>query len=385
MTGFTECIIKFRFSPFIAIASLFFSSPIWALGFGEITLHSRIGEPLSAEVLLHGHASQQISTTCFSLTPLPNAELPVVAAASIRLIRTGQNFRLLISGRQAMTEPIFLIGLRAACGVDLRRDYILMPAAPLAPDSHQPNTPSPAVNRISSQKTVNFQRWPADDGDTLESIAEAQAPNNPTEQQRLLNAMQRANPDLRSSKILSRGTLVRIPNLIQPPPTPPDTGEARPTPRPARTVQQSKLAGIDQRGTDRLSLGSEPESFKTEQAERIQQHKLSEIEGQMLRLETTLHTLSQQVDNLNTALEVTAEATLLRQKLQAVQAEALGGKQSSSTPIETTHIASASNQTGISNWLELLLSALAGGGLSAGIAHLLERRRIRRIEATRPT
>ena len=112
-------------------AALLSVTPAWAIGFGDIILHSRIGEPLRAEVPITAEADDHLETTCFSLAPLNGSDLPVISGAKTKLVREGARYRLHITGSKPISEPIFLIGLRAGCGVDLQRDYVLMPAEPL--------------------------------------------------------------------------------------------------------------------------------------------------------------------------------------------------------------------------------------------------------------
>lgn len=387
------CIINSKFLRCSAIGALFFSNYACALGFGEITLHSRIGEPLRAEVALHGSDNQEVETACYSLTPLRGSDLPVVTNARTRLVRAGQDFRLLITGGQPISEPVFMIGLRASCGVDLQRDYVLMPAAPLAL-SENPRQPSiAAVDLASRKKTGSTREWPAHDGDTMESIAESQAPGSIIEQRRLLAAMQRANPGLQPEQILTEGTAVRIPNLAQRitaeqpldpeaqvlPPRP-QSKERPPAPRAKKPVRRDTLAELDIKGADRVMLGAEPEALKPGELAVAQRNEVSDMDGRMLKMETSLRSLNLQVENLNTAVEVTAEAMALRQKLQAAQAQLAQDKaeptikpagNSAAIPA-TTAQATDNSRTG--NWLELLFSALAGGLIAGAIAHLLGKR-----------
>ena len=91
-----------------------------------------MGEPLRAEATIYASDNDEIARACFSLAPAHNAELPVISAARTRVIRNGEAFRLLITGGQPISEPVFIISLRASCGVELKRDYVVMPEAPLS-------------------------------------------------------------------------------------------------------------------------------------------------------------------------------------------------------------------------------------------------------------
>lgn len=330
MTGW---IINFRISRCGAFCTVLFSTQAGALGFGELTLHSRIGEPLRAEVSVHGSDHQEIENACFSLPPLPAAELPVVTLARTRLTRNGREFRLLIIGSQPISEPVFMIGLRASCGVDLQRDYVLMPEAPLMQDESRQNLPIAAVEKATGQKLAKRREQPADDTEV------------PAE---------KAAPSAGSSRA---------------------PGNAPPSaPRPKKTISRNTLAELGMKGGDRVLLSAEPDSLPHGELALAPRRELTEMDDRMLRLETSLHSLNQQVDSLSTALEVTAETAALRQKLQAAQAEQ--SRNDSEITVKarapTSHEPEGAN---LGNWLELLLSALAGGCISGGIAHLLSRRR----------
>ena len=368
-----------------ALSAALFSSMASAVGFGEINLLSRVGEPLRAEVPVLTRAGEEIETVCFSLAALPGSDLPVVSAARTRLVRNGQNYRLLITGNQPIVEPVFTIALRASCGADLQRDYILMPAPPLMLAETSREIPLPAAS-APPRKTGNFREWRARDGDTLEGIAESQAPANETEQRRWLAAMQQANPDIALDTVLAEGTPVRIPNVRNRTANKRNTGaEALPTarhatadeapaPRPKKPRPESNLATPAGRGTDRVILGTPPEELKPGEKAVPAPATLSQMEERMLKLETTLHLLNQEVDKLNSALVLTTEALAAQHKLQAAQA-----LQASPNVPPAVQAAVATppkpDRPSQDNWLELLISALVGGGIAAGLAHVLGRRR----------
>lgn len=361
-----------------------------AVGFGEIVLHSRVGEALRAEVPLLAGAGEPIETACFSLAPLPGSELPAVSNARIRLVRSGTAYRLLISGTRPIAEPIFVIGLRANCGVDLQRDYVLMPAAPVmlaAADGEAP----PPIASTPPRKSGNYREWQAHDGDTLASIAESQAPDG-AEQRRLLLAMKRANPGLAPDEPLPEGTSIRIPNL-RPRPTgersaPPSSNAPRPQhwqreeappPRPKKPAKAEPAPSQTEKGGDRLVLGKPPEDLRPGEKATPPRASLNEMEERMLKLETTLQVLNQEIDKLNSALALTTEALAIQNKIQAAQSAPPAPPAPNAAPAVKAGVAAPPpvDRSSQNNWLELLFSALAGGGVAAGMAHLLSRRRRR--------
>jgi len=370
------------------LAALLLSTQVQAVGFGEMVLHSRVGEALRAEVpLLLGEGESIHSTACFSLAPMDGSDLPVVSSARTQLLRTGNKYRLLITGSKPIAEPVFVIGLRAACGFDLQRDYTLMPAEPLMTAEVASQAPSPSLPFAPAGKrqSRNYSEWQAAEGDTLESVAEAAAPDNMAQQQRLLSALKRANPDLIPGHPMSSGQRFRMPNIRQTKPAESDALAQTQRPRLARSSERIQAAPDtpgaakaaprpETGGSDRVVLGAPPEDAVAKPNTPPPRGSMAEMEDRMLRLETTLHQLNQEVEKLNKALELTAETMAAQQKLQLAQA--LQTRAAADGSLVTANTApGAAQPTTRDSWLELLLSALIGGGIAAGLAHLLGRRR----------
>ena len=367
-----------------ALIAILFPGGASAVGFGDIVLHSRIGEPLLAEVPILAGNGEALDAACFSLAQIGGSDLPVVVNARFRLARNGPTARLTITGTQPVAEPIFVIGLRAHCGIDLQRDYVLMPSPPMmlaetASDAARVSTP--AATPIG--KSRNYREWSARRGDTLESIADAQTADNPAEQQRLLTAIKRANPDLGADEALAEGTTVRIPTLARRPASRPaasadapakprpQLAEA-PAPRPKKAVAPAVPAATAG-GPDRIVLGAAPDDLRPEAKPARGPSSAGEVEERMLKLESTLNQLNQEVEKLNTALALATEALAIQQKLMTAQIQqsppAAAPALSAAAPTPA-----APEQSSRGNWLELLFSALIGGGVAAGLAHVLSRR-----------
>jgi Tfp pilus assembly protein FimV len=371
--------INFRLRIQLALCATLTSFNAAAVGLGDITLHSRVGEPLRAEVPVFTDEAQRIDNACFSLAPLRGSDLPVITSAKTRLVRIGSDYRLIITGTQPVGEPVFVIGLRASCGIELQRDYVLMPAPPLSSTTEA--IPDATVHTPKKAKTTNTTEWQAREGDTLESIAEAKSNGRISEQRRLLSGLKRANPELVPEQYLSEGTLVNIPNMTRrvPAETPaslpstdiaPTTPDVPPPPRPKKKPKPTPPTNPS--GGDRIVLGGDPEILNPGELAIAPRSELSQMEDRMLRMETTLRTLNLQVDNLNAAIEVTAETIALRQKLEAAQAS------SKETPVTLTATPLPAPPTppennDLANWLELIISALIGGLIASGLAYLLSR------------
>lgn len=122
-----------------AFSLVLLSLPVAAAGFGEMTLLSRLGEPLQAEVEVIGDDRQAVNSACFSLARISDSDLPALTTAHIRLVREEGRARLFITSPQPVSDPVFVLGLRAGCGVALQRDFVLMPALPpVTPPENQP-------------------------------------------------------------------------------------------------------------------------------------------------------------------------------------------------------------------------------------------------------
>lgn len=298
-----------------------------AVGFGEINLHSRIGEPIRAELPILS-SGDQLDVACFSLGNVPGADFPVITAGRLRLVRIGQDYRLIITGSKPIAEPIYLISVRAACGIDLQREYILLPSPPLAAarteyDDEAAPTPPPATPPRKARRVPDT--WQQDEsGEPIKPVAKPRRPKNT------------------------------------------DTASA-PAKRPAPRETLASLAS----GNDRVILGSAPEALPSGSSDPLA--PVNALEERLLKMETSLHLLNEEVDKLNTALTLNAESRTMRQKLQDMQAQA-------TPPGFLPNVQAAPPQAPNSNsgsadgWVELVLGVLLGGSVSATVAHLVSRR-----------
>lgn len=365
-----------------ALGATIFSGYASAVGFGDMTLHSRIGQPIRAEVPVIAASGEALDTACFTLAAPPGADLPVITGARVRLIRNQNGYRLLIVGHKPVAEPIFMIGLRANCGFDLQRDYVLMPEAPTS----LADMPAPPESPATPGPSAKTRTWRASEGETLESIAAALAAGDNSQQQRTLSALRRANPGLSTEEVLAEGTSVRLPApKRRPPPADVEAGDAArrearsyaKAERPAPAVKKeappvTEPARRPESASDRLVLGAPPTDLKPGDKAAPQRASLSEMEERMLKLEGTLRTLSQEVDKLNQALTLTTEALVAQNQLQLAQ----GTQQPTvAAAVAAPSAPSAPANSATGNWLELLLSALLGGGIAVGLAGWLGRRR----------
>lgn len=293
-----------------------------ALGLGEINLQSRIGEPLRAEIQLLA-AGERLDPGCFSLAAVPGSDLPVITAGRVELRRGSQGDHLLITGRAPVAEPVFMINVKVACNFDLQREYTLLPLPPEIPALGE----TVAAMTDPAPKKVRRAR------PSPPAEADGESSRNP--------------PDTRQAA--SEGATAMPPAARKPRPP-----VARPT---------------DQ---DKLLLGAALDALPPPGA-GDPLAPVNAIEERMLKMETTLHLITAQVDKLDAALALNAEARAMRQQLQDMQARQGAAIQplAEAAPPPAPPVRGDSSHDG---WVELVLGILLGGSVSATVAHLVSRR-----------
>lgn len=322
------------------LASTLLSGTAGAAGLGEINLHSRIGEELLAEIPLTGNARDINDAACFTLTPIPGADLPVITNARIRLVQNRNGTHLLLIGSKPLAEPVFSINLRAGCGIDLQRTYVLMPEAPLPVTTTVENSPAPRP--VASQQAAPSP-----------TKAPASKASPAPDRSRLTANSKKASASPQATE--------RRPPANLTAPRPQEISERAP-----RSTQAIPSTG------DRLVLSAAPVDFGTAENPPAAGNPGSELEQRVLRMETSLSTLNQEMDALHTSLTLSTEMLAAKHELQLAQ--------SLQQPAITTSApapAAARKGSG-NNWLQLLLSTLVGGLVAAGVAHFVSRRQTAR-------
>jgi len=294
-------LIKFFFALNVALLC----KQAGAVGFGEISLQSRVGQPLQATVRLLISDGETFDRRCFALAAPRDTELPGIPSAKVRGDRAGEHWQLIITTAEPISEPVFALALRTICGTELRRDYTLIPEAPLP----QAEIERPVVAIASRPRPASA-------------------------------AKPLGNNEISSAAHLST-SLGEIPARRKRGSRPP----SRPT-KPATTGDRLLLGGPV------LPEGAEPPADNP-----------GGDEERLLKLEMSLQHLTQELDQINSALNLKSESLALQQKLKLAQA----------LPAPTTE-GNPRPPNGRA-WLELLLSAIVSGAITTGIAHLLSRRR----------
>ena len=326
--------MKSRWMRFSAVAATIISSHAGAAGFGEIRLQSHIGENLRADVPVYLTNPEAIDSACFSLAPLAGADLPVETSARLRLVRNDSGYRLMIVGNRPISEPLFMIGLRAQCGIDLQRDYVLMPEAPSSLAEAPAEAPPARPNSPLAQRTPPRSA----------QVADARADDRPA-------GAEASRPPVQKSA-----------------PKPP--------------LRKAKAAGVA-KAADHLVLGAPPSEVPAGKKQAAQWSTLGEMDERMLKLENSLQSLSQEVDKLNAALALATEALAAQQKLQEAQRQ-LAARPASTAGLAMAASVSPEAPSSRNNWLELLLGTLIGGAVAGGVASYLGRRKRRTIHSELP-
>ena len=267
-----------------------------ALGLGQITVLSRLGARFQAEVELLGlPADNRPIAECFRLSAPGNPEsgIPALTQGRVTIERQGNRVRLLISSDQFISDPILQISIRAGCGAEVVRDYMLI-IDPLETKAAKPATSLPATSATSKiPVTVDSRpaaaarpasdaypdRWQASDGESAQSITRHLFPRQPSAQRRFLKALQLANPEIdmgvSGETPLSAGTPLTIPDTrrgVRPvKPLEKELGrpvvveqplpaEPAPVPAPVKKEKRRPAAALvsTDRMSDRLSISGTP-------------------------------------------------------------------------------------------------------------------------------
>lgn len=197
-----------------------------ALGLGEITVLSRLGERLRAEVpLVESSSENRAAADCFRLASIAeaDAELPALARGKITLERTGGRARLLITSDRAIQEPALQLSVRVGCGAELVRSYaLLIDPAPGDAAVLPPGTPLSFREQSAPANAASPGRnaWQPAAGESARSLAQSLFPRQQAAQRRFLRDIQAANPDInlgpQGDASLPAGAALRLPANSRP-------------------------------------------------------------------------------------------------------------------------------------------------------------------------
>lgn len=100
-----------------------YSNVSFALGIGEITVKSHLGEPLSAEISITD-VEKTPDINCFSITDL-NAP-PAFGKSVVALRQYERSYQLSIRTHEAIIDPILNLHLVHNCNPSIIRDYVIL-------------------------------------------------------------------------------------------------------------------------------------------------------------------------------------------------------------------------------------------------------------------
>lgn len=334
-----------------------------AAGFGELRLLSGIGQPLHVEIPISGLDAASANLACYSLVRSSTSGLPAIGDASIKLSRQGNQLLLLITGRQPVSEPALALTIRAGCGADFQREYLLLPEPPLLVAATAP----PATGEgTAAPIRPGTRTLAARDGETLSDIAQRLRPDWPEGQRRLLAFLAQRNPAWAGGQAIPGGREIVLPRRLQQskptnaeaPPTLPSVAKAPANP----LTRPSPMAQTETR-SDRVVVKPAPAEFlKTPGADTLEEAtRISgELNQRIAKMEATVAALQKEVAAIDQAMSLAMEAEALRQQIQQAEAKP-------ATPV--TPPAVALPQAVTATTAAILPSAPDSGGL--GLSDLL--------------
>ena len=146
----------------IAILTPLWSLSAGAVGLGDLTARSNLGEPLRAEIRLLSLGGIELDPNCVRrVSPADNDDMPWIRSARIRVAGD----RLIVTTREPVNHPIAMLGIQLGCESPLRRDYpiLLQPpvghrAAVSPPEISAAQVASAASSRASSSNWHSAER-----------------------------------------------------------------------------------------------------------------------------------------------------------------------------------------------------------------------------------
>lgn len=123
------------------------STPALAIGLGDLSVHSYLGQPLHVAVKVLSPPAT-LSVDCLSLRP-GDSGLPLPGQAQFRIEPKGENALLHITTPQAISDPIAQFRLVSDCEGRLEREYVLLLDLPMPVEPAELAPPEPD-RRIAS-------------------------------------------------------------------------------------------------------------------------------------------------------------------------------------------------------------------------------------------
>lgn len=242
-----------------------FPLPASALGIGEVISQPRLGERLRIEIRLITGSDERIDPACLELTQGDTSDdLPWVRGARVR-VENGPRPKAIIESNEVVSNPIYLLGLKAVCDGSLSREFTLMPQAPL---EFSGSSAAGTASRESVERQPSTAGASSGQTDRLASTTADQRP-----------------PE--SSRAKSEGTPKRTKKTKPPSATPGSSRNNATQPAPS-----ADHAPANQTPADRLVVGGggegEPNLRFSTQLDDSRSRGLSEAQREQLRQEQRL-------------------------------------------------------------------------------------------------
>ena len=134
---------------FFAFLLLSYANISLALGLGEISLKSHLGEPLAASINVTD-VEKSPDASCFSVKD--NSEITAFKKATASVKQGSNGYQLFISTHDVITEPIVNLQVLYHCEPNLNREYILLldPASLVNPETTDSNLNHQTVTNIQT-------------------------------------------------------------------------------------------------------------------------------------------------------------------------------------------------------------------------------------------
>ncbi len=361
----------------LALPALFFMTPVFALGLGEIEGRAIVGRALQVQIPILGFQGDKELVACVSLTPESDDE----DTRGIRMKVEGD--RIYLSTVRMLTQPIIQFRIRLGCSYAIERSFMVLPLLAQHTDSvptpktralesghnPQPATLPPAVPKTSGQRSIVLMS-----NTSLRMLSRQRYPSDADARVRFIRSVAAANADLFGSEDvafdqrLALGTRLVIPQDL-------------PIPQPSGRASTSTVAG----STERPLRHNTPEAsvtVKAKQALGVRSGRLIVgAEGLPAAGGPNVAELSKFVDQLiemmneQVLLQITmvkriesAETELadLKRQLRAEKARA------TQTESEVRALREAAERRGV---IELVLAVLLGGVAGAWLLSWMLRHR----------
>lgn len=377
----------------VASVSLLHSGIAAALGLGDITLHSAMGQPLNADIELSetgGLSPEDIRVSLASTDAFSKAGIErVFFLSDLRFtpIIRGNRGVVHIESRKAVTEPYlnFLVTLARPNGDQLREYTVLLdtpdsPAGLAATRSRTATLAGSAAHAPESRMpvappaAVEGKHYTVAAGDSLAAIARrVQAPGSKTSSAQLSSGIQALNPQAFPNGERSRlkvGQSLLLPDAARAPSqVPPANGAVAAAPVPPTAPAPSVPA-------PEKSLPQVAEQLTTTALENQQLSKnVDDLKGQVQKAEEDVAGKNRQISELQTQLAELKSAP--GNRAPAVTAPP------ATAPVLTPAPVAPVDDSSDLPW-PLLLGALLVLFLLLGLAYSVRRNRIKNQLATAP-